>query len=438
MITWREVAAGEDGLRLYRVDAEADAFGGGGGARGMLSPLDLILARSESTHLRRLQERFSEPGAPVGASTFSVACHVVSLPDLLFVTDSTYRSSAPEVFPGALEAIARHEGRALAVRPIEVLYTHAHFDHAGGHRAVEALDGAARTLAHPFTARLAALVGKREGFLRTREGFLRDCGVEGDLDALAAEIRDHFLRLASTSGIDLAKSPWGAAEDGALRVDLEVDPEAGSVERANGRIRVLRFDGHLPGHLCVLVDGRHLITGDMWLPGTTSLVTPGTLGPLSGIPEDRFGLLRYLESNERLLASDLDECLSYPSHEVIFQNPKRMAMRDLELLDERLDGVYAVLAEHRTGPLRVIDLASGGAEGLPLWKVGRNLHRLAIAHDEATAYVQDLTALGDLRPVAPGQWLWTGRSALHDRTSATLKQARERYGQLEFRSRGLA
>jgi len=26
VITWREVASGEDGLRLYRVDAEADAF----------------------------------------------------------------------------------------------------------------------------------------------------------------------------------------------------------------------------------------------------------------------------------------------------------------------------------------------------------------------------------------------------------------------------
>jgi hypothetical protein len=69
--------------------------------------------------------------------------------------------------------------------------------------------------------------------------------------------------------------------------------------------------------------------------------------------------------------------------------------------------------------------------------VGRNLHRLAIAHDEAAAYVQDLTALGDLRPVAPERWLWTGRTALHDRINATLRQARERYGQLEFRSRGL-
>jgi hypothetical protein len=123
---------------------------------------------------------------------------------------------------------------------------------------------------------------------------------------------------------------------------------------------------------------------------------------------------------------------------VIFQNPKRMAMRDLELLAERLEGVYAVLAEHRTRPLRVLDLAWGGAERRPLWKVGHNLHRLAIAHDEAAAYVQDLTALGDLRPVAPGHWLWTGRSALHDRTSATLTQARDRYGHLEFRSRGLA
>ena len=437
MITWREVAAGEDGLRLYRVDAEAEAFAGAGGT-SLRSPLDLILARSEARTLQQLQQRFSEPGAPVGASSFSVACHVVSLPDLLFVTDATYRTTAPEVFPGVLEAIARHEGRSLAARPLEVLYTHAHFDHAGGHRAVEALDGAARTLAHPWTAALAALVGRRESFLRTREGFLRDCGVEGDLDALAREIRDHFLRLASEGGIDLDKSPWGAAEDGALRIDLPIDPGEGSVERADGRIRVLRFDGHIPGHLCVVVDGRHLITGDMWLPGTTSLVTPGTLGALAGVPEDRFGLLRYVESNERLLASDFDECLSYPSHELIYENPKRMAMRDLELLAERLEGVYAVLAEHRTRPLRVLDLAWGGAEQRPLWKVGRNLHRLAIAHDEAAAYVQDLTALGDLRPVAPGHWLWTGRSALHDRTSATLTQARERYGHLEFRSRGLA
>ena len=436
MIEWREVVGGAQGLRLYRIDAESGSFGGPGGR--IPSPLAVVLERFDTPTCRYLLENFGEGGAPVGASSFSVACHVISLPDLMLIVDSTYRTTAPEVFPQALEAIAGREGRRVADRPIQVLYTHAHFDHAGGHGAVERMGEDVETLAHPYTAALFPLVSRRESFLRTRAGFLRDCGIDVDLDSLGPAIRDQYVGLMQSAGVDLDRAPWGSVEEGPLRIDRFVDPDAGELPLAGGRIEVFRFDGHIPGHLCVCVDRAHLVTGDMWLPATTSLVTPGSQAALCGIPVGRCGVLRYLESSTRLLGLDVDECISYPSHEIIFRNPKRMAMRDLEIFGERATAVASVLREHWREPMRALDLAWGGRSHLPLWKVEGSVLRLAIAHDEAAAWVQDLVALGDLREVTPERYVWTGRSGLADRIHAALDDGRRGHADLEFRSRGRA
>lgn len=436
MIEWREVADGAEGLGLYRIDAESGAFGGPSGR--IPSPLAVVLERFDTPTCRHLLESFGEGGAPVGASSFSVACHVISLPDVVLIVDSTYRTTAPEVFPRALEEIVRREGRGFADRPVQVLYTHAHFDHAGGHGAVEQMGEDVEILAHPYTAALFPLVSRRESFLRTRAVFFRDCGIEVDLDALGAEVRDHYVGLMQSAGVDLERAPWGSLEEGPLRIDRFVDPEAGVLSLAGGRVEVLRFDGHIPGHLCVRVDRAHLVTGDMWLPATTSLVTPGSQAALCGIPVEGCGVLRYLESSMRLLGLDVDECISYPSHEIVFRNPKRMAMRDVEIFAERASAVGSVLHEHLREPMRVLDLAWGGRSHLPLWKVEGSVLRLAIAHDEAAAWVQDLVALGDLREVSPERTVWTGRSGLADRIRAALAEARSRHADLEFRSRGRA
>ena len=434
MIEWRKVAEGAGGLRIYRVDAESGNFSGSSGR--IPSPLQAALERFATPTTRYLLENFGESAAPVGASSFSVACHVVSLPDLLFVVDSTYRTTAGRVFPGVLEEMVRAEGRRLQERPIRVLYTHAHFDHAGGHAAVEALGSDVEILAHPFTEELFPVVSRRESFLRTRAGFFRDCGITLDLDAMTEEIRGLYLRRMQEAGVDFDRAPWGSVEEGPLRVDRHVEPDGALLSLADARLELLRFDGHIPGHLCVRVDGRHLITGDMWLPATTSLVTPGTLAALAGVPSERCGLLRYLESSLRLLDLDVDECTSYPSHEVVFHNPKRMAMRDLEIFAERVSMVYAVLREHEREPMRVLDVAWGGRAHLPIWKVEGSTFRLVIAHDEAAAWVQDLAALGDLREVEPERYVWTGGWELASRIRDALALARERYAHLEFRSRG--
>ncbi len=201
-----------------------------------------------------------------------------------------------------------------------------------------------------------------------------------------------------------------------------------------GRVEVLRFEGHVPGHLCVRVGRDHFISGDMWLPATTSTVTPPSTAERAGVPRANTGVKLYMDSSARLLSLDVDECSSYPSHEPIFQNPKRMAMRDLELFHERFRLVYDVLAEHRQRPMRVLDLAWGGERRLPLWKVESNLYRLLMAHDEAAAYVHDLVALGDLEEVEPERYIHTGGLALMEHLEATLEGGRERHGHLEFRS----
>jgi glyoxylase-like metal-dependent hydrolase (beta-lactamase superfamily II) len=437
MIRWQEAFNGERGLRIYRIEADAGSLttGSGGGAQ---SPLDLLLAHDSTDTTRHIAERFRRGGSPVAESAFCVACHVISLPELVFVTDSTFRTTADHVFPEVLEQIARAEGRRLGDRPLQVLYTHAHFDHAGGYLAVEQLGSDVEILTHPFTPALVPWVSRREGFLRTKSAFLRDCGISADLDALAANLRERFYVMAAAKGIDLERAPWGSDADGPMRVDRPVDPADGVLALAGGRVELFRFDGHLPGHLCVWVDRAHFVSGDMWLPATTSLVTPGRIAALADVPAERCGVLRYLESNERLLALPIDDSVSYPSHEIVFRNPKRMAMRDLEVLAERMAGVERVLAEHRRTPMRVLDLAWGGRHELPLWKLGGSVHRLAIAHEEATSYMQDLLALGDLEEVAPERFLWTGRRELAARIEGALARARSDYGHLEFRSRGAA
>jgi len=435
-VEWREVAQGEGGLRLYRIDADSGniSFGGGGAMR---SPIDLVFQRFETPTTRYLREHFTAPGSPVGASSFAVACHVVSLPEILFVVDSTYRTTAHDVFPGVLEEIAASEGRTLADRPIRVLYTHAHFDHAGGHEAVEAMGGDVQILAHPDTRSLFSFVSRREMFFHLKEVFFRDCGIDAPLEELTDEIRGIYLQMIEKSGADMSRTPWGSVEDGPIRIDSPITDSADRL-LAGGRIRLLEFEGHIPGHLCVLVDETHLITGDMWLPATTSLVTPRFAGEAAGIESGRFGVLRYVASDLELLDMPVDECVAYPSHEVIYRNPKRMAMRDLELLVPRLERTYGVLEEHQTKPMRILDVAWGGAAHAPLWKVDGSMFRLVVAHDEAAAFVHDLAAVGDLREVEPDRWVWSGKTNLRDQLHATLVEQRRSHGHLEFESRGRA
>jgi hypothetical protein len=177
-----------------------------------------------------------------------------------------------------------------------------------------------------------------------------------------------------------------------------------------------------------------LITGDMWLPATTSTVTPPGTAAGAGISAEHCGVKLYMDSSARLLELDVDDCASYPSHEAIFKNPKRMAMRDLEIFQERFQLVYGVLAEHTREPMRVMDLAWGGEQRAPIWKLESSLYRLLMAHDEAAAYVHDLVNVGDLEEVEPERFLYTGGRALMEHLEALLERGREHYGHLDFRS----
>lgn len=434
MIEWKEVGAGAQGLRVHRIDAqpEGQLLPGGGG----FDPLRVVLQEFPNPTTLSVEARFTASGPPVGASSLRVACHAVSLPDSLLVVDSTFRTTAVDVFPAVLEAIVASEGRRLGERPVRVIYTHAHFDHAGGREAVEALGPNVEIQTHRHTEALFPLLSRRESFFRTRSWFFRDCGIEAGLPEFIALMRERFMETLAAQNLDLSDHPFPETES-PLRVDTPIGLEPhGALPMLDGRVEVLRFDGHIPGHLCVLVDRKHFISGDMWLPATTSTITPAPIAALAGVPAEACGVVRYIESDEALLARDVDGCISYPSHENVFVNPKRMAMRDLVLFAERLALVYRVLGEHRRQPMRVLDLAWGGGEALPVWKLAESRYRLAMAHDEACAYVHDLVALGDLREVEPERYVWTGRKGLERRLHAVLDAAQARFGRLEFRDRG--
>ena len=436
MITCREVAAGSRGLRLYRIDAEPK----GVAAPGLgLDPMALLFERVSTATTRQVVSEFSESGPPVSASSLRVACHVVSTPDALMIVDATFPQTAQMIFPFLIDAICRGEGRAIGGRPIELLYTHAHFDHAGGRSAVEAMRPDVRTFAHPYIAAQFPISSRPDQMFRSDGHFLRDCGIGQGFEELAGEferMREGLLdRLPPDADLTLMRGEG----DAQLAVDVPIDIDASDAQSfplLAGRAKAMRFDGHMPGHLCVVVDDEHLISGDMWLPATTSTVTPGRRASRAGVPADRCGVRRYVDSSARLLRLPVDRHMSYPSHESIFSNPKRMAMRDLESFASRLERIYAVLAEHQAKAMRVLDLAWGGSSRLPIWKVLGSKYRLFMAHEEATAYVEDLVAVGDLEEVAPERYVWTGNSALKSEILDVLAAARRRFGHLEFQSRG--
>jgi len=433
VIRWKAVARGDDGLVLYKVVAEMDqpmtasSFG--------FDPIRAMLSRFSTKATRRLESDFAESTAPVGESSMRVASHVVSYPDQLLVVDSTFPATGASLFPAGLEQISRSEGRSPSDRPLDVLYTHCHFDHAGGRDAVETLGNRVRTVTHPYTRSLFAQAHRRETFFLTKGQFFRDCGIGDPVEVLMEHMREMFLeRMGSDVDPEQMRSPFASASDAPLRVDFEIEPGPGVVALHDGRIEVLCFEGHIPGHLCVRVARDHLITGDMWLPATTSTVTPPNIASLAGIDDAHCGVKLYMDSSARLLGLDVDACMSYPSHEAVFENPKRMAMRDLEIFQERFQLVYGVLQEHTGTPMRVLDLAWGGEHRAPIWKLESSLYRLLMAHDEAAAYVHDLVAMGDLEEVEPERYIHTGRTALLDHLDASLERGREQYGHLDFRS----
>ena len=109
MIEWSEVARGPEGLVLYKIEAEMDHPMVPGGGR--FDPMRGILSRHRTPITQRLEEEFAESGAPVGASSMRVACHVVSYPDRLMVVDATFPATGAKVFPETLSEISRREGR---------------------------------------------------------------------------------------------------------------------------------------------------------------------------------------------------------------------------------------------------------------------------------------------------------------------------------------
>ena len=77
-VAWCPGASEAGDLRLYRVDAAPLALATPG--RGF-DPLELLLAQFPNLTTGQVRSEFGEAGAPVGASSLAVACHVLTTPD---------------------------------------------------------------------------------------------------------------------------------------------------------------------------------------------------------------------------------------------------------------------------------------------------------------------------------------------------------------------
>jgi len=222
-------------------------------------------------------------------------------------------------------------------KPTDIRYiiiTHGHIDHAGGTRQL--LDLIGREHCDPQYAEVWCHRYDSSTFTRYDERA-----------AVANRRFDDFLRRA---GVELGQRRSVIDAFGYVRgrgKPFPVRRHLKDGEHFDG-ITVYHTPGHSPGHLCLQIDGSHILLGDHILARTITQLWPQQVSPHTGYWHYR--------NSVRKIAAVAEGKIGLPGHEQVIENlPQR-----IELVaknhQRRLERILDILQNHAT-PMSITQIA---------------------------------------------------------------------------------
>jgi len=219
-----------------------------------------------------------------------------------------------------------------------IILTHGHIDYAGGTRSLLDLTGA-EVWCHRYEASTFTRCDERAAALNRRfDEFLRYADVE-------AQRRPGIL--------DALQGTWlGATGFARGRGKLfAVSRSLKDGEQFDG-ITVFHTPGHSPGHICLQIDGSHLILGDHILSRTITQLWPQRVTPHTGYWHYRNSL--------RKIAAVAEHKVGLPGHEQVIENlPQRIAL---------------VAQSHRRRLERILDILHSSPEPMSVAQIARKMY----------------------------------------------------------------
>jgi len=220
-----------------------------------------------------------------------------------------------------------------------IILTHGHIDHAGGTRQL--LDvinrehgdpqPAAEVWCHRYDASTFTRYDERAAVGNRRfDEFLRHAGVE----------QERSLAIIHAFGFVRGRGKT-----------FPVSRHLNDGEQFDG-ITVLHTPGHSPGHICLQIDGSHIILGDHILARTITQLWPQQVTPHTGYWHYRNSL--------RKIAAVAEGKVGLPGHEQVIENlPQRIAL---------------VARNHQRRLERILDIMKNSPKPMSIAQIARKMY----------------------------------------------------------------